>query len=171
MEAFNRELECLVPRLRQYAAALTRDAVETDELVQSCVAQALEKRAYWRPGSDLRAWLFTMMHNLFISHARRSRRAPVVAVGNIGEWQVGISGRQEDRLVLRDLQEAVARLPADYQRVLLLVGLHDMSYEETAKTLRIPVGTVKSRLSRSREMVRLYIESGAVAPQMLREAA
>ena len=137
-----------IPRLRRYARALTGDRGRADDLVQDTLERALAKIHLWRPGSDLRAWMFTIMHNVFINQVRASSSAVVSALDD-ETAQPAIRATQSDRLEVMDLQVALSL--ADEQReVLLLVGLEQMSYVEAAGVLNIPIGTVMSRLSRAR---------------------
>jgi RNA polymerase sigma-70 factor (ECF subfamily) len=154
MSEFHRQLEQLIPKLRQYAFVLTRDGERADDLVQSSLVRALEKRALWRPGTDLRAWLFTIMHNQFITEVRRANASPVRTLPDVAAWQIACPAAQEDRLMLRDLRRALATLPPDYRSVLLMAGLEDIDYTDTARILQVPIGTIKSRLSRARGMLR-----------------
>jgi len=154
MTDFHRQLERLIPKLRQYAFVLTRDRERADDLVQSSLVRALEKRALWRSGTDLRAWLFTIMHNQFITEVRRSNASPVRTLPDVADWQIACPAPQEDRLMLRDLRRALATLPPDYRSVLLMAGLEDIDYNDTARILAVPIGTIKSRLSRARGMLR-----------------
>ena len=157
MNDFARLLEEQIPRLRRYARALTRDVTRADDLVQSCLVRAIAKQHLWEPGTNLRAWLFTIMHNVFVNQVRKSStRAVHVSVDDesIVESEFAVSGEQTRSLEVRDLDFALQRLPADQREVVLLVGLEEMSYAEVAIALDIPVGTVMSRLSRGRERLR-----------------
>jgi RNA polymerase sigma-70 factor (ECF subfamily) len=146
-----------IPRLRRYARALTGERTQADDLVQECLARAWEKRSLWRTGTDLRAWLFTILHNLFVNDLRRRKSRPELLALDDEALNAPRRATQEDGLGLRDLQTALERLPVDQREVLLLVGLEEMSYEEVAKTLGIPMGTVMSRLSRARERLRVQL--------------
>jgi RNA polymerase sigma-70 factor (ECF subfamily) len=146
-----------IPRLRRYARALTGERIQADDLVQECLARAWEKRSLWRTGTDLRAWLFTILHNLFVNDLRRRKSRPELLALDDEALDAPRRATQEDGLGLRDLQTALERLPVDQREVLLLVGLEEMSYEEVAKTLGIPMGTVMSRLSRARERLRVQL--------------
>lgn len=148
------------PRLRRYARALTGDRVQADDLVQETLARAWEKFSLWRRGSDLRAWLFTILHNIHVNDVRRRIRQPEVVPLDDATPDAPLPGNHEQGLVMRDLESALRRLPDEQREVLLLVGLEDMSYEDTARTLGIPLGTVMSRLSRARERLRSLM-SGA----------
>lgn len=141
-----------IPRLRRYARALTGDASAADDLVQDALERALVKHALWREGTDLRAWLFTVMHNVFVNQVRSAvatRTVPMDdTVSDLPQAQA------TDRLEIRDLDAALQALPEEQRAVVLLVGLEQMSYEEAAKVLEVPIGTVMSRLSRGRERLR-----------------
>ena len=150
-----------IPRLRRYARALTGDAARADDLVQDTLERALRKLALWRPGSDLRAWLFTLMHNVYMNQVAAGRYPLEEWNGEASEGpQPGIppASPQEEALRLRDLARGLARLPAEQREVLLLVGLEGLRYEEVAKILGIPTGTVMSRLSRARQRLQSLME-------------
>lgn len=143
-----------IPRLRRYARALTGDAVRADDLVQDTLERALGKWSLWQPG-NLRAWLFSIMHNLFANQARSPRL--VDYPGDEALPDLPTRPTQSDALELRDFARSLARLPEEQREVLLLVVLEDLSYEDTAKVLGVPVGTVMSRLSRGRERLRALL--------------
>ena len=153
------ELMQHVPRLRRYARALTGDRSRADDLVQDTLERALVKLHLWRPGSDLRAWLFTVMHNVHVNQAR----APGANLVTLDVETLDIPARdtQADGLELRDLATMLARLPEEQREALLLVGLEEMTYDEVARALGIPIGTVMSRLSRARERLRTLLTGGA----------
>jgi RNA polymerase sigma-70 factor (ECF subfamily) len=154
MDGFGSLLQNEIPRLRRYARALTRDATRADDLVQSCLVRALAKSHLWQPGTDLRAWLFTILHNQHVNEVRRAVREGVnVPVEDVAPV-LTVPSSQGASLQLRDLDRAMARLPEEQRQVLLLVGLEGMRYEEVALVLDVPVGTVRSRLSRGRDMLR-----------------
>lgn len=140
-----------IPRLRRYARALTGDASRADDLVQDTLERALVKLDLWQPGSNLRAWLFTLMHNLFINQIR-SQRPTETALDDA--LDIPVSGGQMEALAARDIHSALARLPEQQREVLLLVGLEQFGYDEAAQVLGVPVGTIMSRLSRARERMR-----------------
>lgn len=145
-----------LPRLRRYARALVGDRAAADDLVQDTLERAWTRIAQWRAGSDLRAWLFSIMHNLRVDQLRR----PGLAIRAIDDADFAVPTRatQSDGLEVIDLETALARLPEEQRAVLLLVALEDLRYEDIAATLAIPVGTVMSRLSRGRERLRLILE-------------
>jgi len=141
----------LIPRLRRYARALVGDRAAADDLVQDTLERAWAKLHLYRRGTDLRAWLFTVMHNVHVNKVRATR-----ATDTLEDEMPELAQRasQGDALMVRDLDRSISRLPAEQRSVLLLVTLEDMSYEEVARTLGIPIGTVMSRLSRAREKLR-----------------
>lgn len=140
-----------LPRLRRYARALTGDVNRADDLVQDTLERALAKLDLWQPGSDLRAWLFTLMHNLFVNQIRVRRPPETVMEEALDE---PVSGGQMEAMQARDIHGALARLPEEQREVLLLVGLEQFGYAEAAQVLGVPTGTVMSRLSRARERMR-----------------
>ena len=141
----------LIPRLRRYARALVGDRAAADDLVQDTLERAWAKLHLYRRGTDLRAWLFTVMHNVHVNKVRATR-----PTDQLEDEMPELAQRasQGDALMVRDLDRAIGRLPAEQRAVLLLVTLEDMSYDEVARTLGIPIGTVMSRLSRAREKLR-----------------
>jgi RNA polymerase sigma-70 factor, ECF subfamily len=149
-----REIEAEIPRLRRYARALTHDVVLADDLVQDCLTRALGKLHLWQQGTDLRAWLFTILHNQYVNHVRRSVREGAGVRLSDSEPLLTRAPQQGQRLELRDLERAIAKLPKEQRSALLLVGLEGMRYEEVAAVLDVPVGTIRSRLSRGREALR-----------------
>jgi len=153
MNDFARLLEEQIPRLRRYARALTRDAIRADDLVQSSLVRAIAKQHLWEEGTNLRAWLFTIMHNQHVNHVRSSIREGVT-VDLEDAPAMTAEPVATTRLELRDLERALAKLPTEQREVILLVGLEGMAYEEVAEVLGVPVGTVRSRLSRGRDAVR-----------------
>lgn len=140
-----------LPRLRRYARALTGDRSRADDLVQDTLERALAKLDLWQPGSDLRAWLFTLMHNLFVNQIRGRRLAETTLEDALDE---PANGGQLEALAALDIHDALARLPSEQREVLLLVGLEQFGYAEAAQVLGVPTGTVMSRLSRARERMR-----------------
>jgi RNA polymerase sigma-70 factor (ECF subfamily) len=164
MDDMLHQVEPLIPALRRYARALMRDRASADDLVQDCLERAVS-RWYQRRDGDVRAWLFTILHNLAVNQFRkaasRGRHVPIDATN---EDSFGEAAVQEQKLIYRDVMEKLARLPEDQRAVLLLVAIEDLSYAEAAKVLGVPVGTVMSRLSRARERLQQEIEGGAAVP-------
>jgi RNA polymerase sigma-70 factor (ECF subfamily) len=154
----------LIPRLRRYARALVGDRAAADDLVQDTLERAWAKLHLYRRGTDLRAWLFTVMHNVHVNKVRAARSTDPL---DEGMPELALRAPQSDALVVRDLDRSISRLPAEQRSVLLLVTLEDMSYDEVARTLGIPIGTVMSRLSRAREKLRAMM-LGVPAPAKLK---
>jgi RNA polymerase sigma factor (sigma-70 family) len=151
----------LIPRLRRYARALVGDRASADDLVQDTLERAWAKLHLYRRGTDLRAWLFTVMHNVHVNKVRATRVTDTLE-DELPELAQRAS--QGDALLVRDLDRAIAQLPAEQRAVLLLVTLEEMSYEEVARAVGIPIGTVMSRLSRAREKLRMMmLGQGAAA--------
>lgn len=151
-----------LPRLRRYARALTGDVVRADDLVQDTLERALARLDLWQPGSDLRAWLFTLMHNLFVNQLRTRRPQDTTLDEAL---DIPVSGGQMEALAARDMHAALVRLPDEQREVILLVGLEQFSYAEAAQVLGVPVGTIMSRLARARERMR-HMLAGAPAVQL-----
>jgi RNA polymerase sigma-70 factor (ECF subfamily) len=150
------DLLAALPRLRRYAGLLTGDPHRAEDLVQDTLARAWEKRRLWRAGSDLRAWLFSIMHNLHVNQWPRRRReyACEPLDGADIDGQISVRATQIERVALSEVIAQVARLPAEQREVLVLAVVEELHYEEIARVLDIPVGTVMSRLSRARKKLR-----------------
>lgn len=150
------DLREALPRLRRYARVLTGDPHRADDLVQDTLVRAWEKRRLWRAGTDLRAWLFTIMHNLHVNQFAMRRRDSACesldAEGTAGV--IPIRATQFEHVVLEEVTAQLVRLPIEQREVLVLAAVEELSYEEIARVLQIPVGTVMSRLSRARERLR-----------------
>lgn len=151
MSDFAHALALQIPRLRRYARALTHDATWADDLVQDTLERALRRRWLFRINSNLTAWLFTMLYRLYLNEA--ARRRVVVAM----DEDAPEPAMSADPGLQLDMQRALARLSAEHRAVIVLVGLEQLSYKETAEVLNIPLGTVMSRLTRAREQLRLLL--------------
>ena len=164
-------LVALIPRLRRYARALTGDRPRADDLVQDTLERAVNKWSLWRPGTDLRAWLFTIMHNVFVNQVRRAARdATPTDPAVLAELELADGSVAETLAQLNSIERCLAMLPEEQREVLLLIALEGMSYDEVAHTLGVPAGTVMSRLSRSRARLALLLDGSAprgdAAPQL-----
>ena len=144
-----------IPRLRRYARALVGERSAADDLVQDTLERAFNKLHLWKRGTDLRAWLFTVMHNVHVNQIRGRREHATLDADAL---EIPVRATQEVGLEVRDMERALGRLPVEQREVLLLVVLEDMSYDETATALGIPIGTVMSRLSRARDKLRALME-------------
>lgn len=152
-----------IPSLRRYARALTGNSWAADDLVQDTLERACRKWRLWIVGSDLRAWLFTVMHNVYANQVRRASQqsqTPLFDVDDVAHELVAPSSTG----ATLDLQRCLARLPEDQRAVLLLVCVEEMSYTEVARILAIPMGTVMSRLSRARHRLQEMMDAPAMSP-------
>lgn len=159
------EIEACLPSLRRYAFALLRNRDAADDLVQDTLERALSRRHLWRGDGPLRAWLFRILLNRFRDDRRRDRTALSVVGAMIDP---PVSGGQDERLDLREVHEAMGRLPPDQRAALLLVGLEGMSLAEAARILELPEGTLASRLGRARAELRAM--TGRSGPRGERKA-
>jgi RNA polymerase sigma factor (sigma-70 family) len=152
-------LEQQIPALRRYALGLSRDHHAADDLVQDCLERAVSRWVLRRQDGDLRAWLFTILRNLYIS-SRRSQNRRGISV-EVEEFIASDSYPDpEARLGARDILAALDQLSEEQKSILLLVGVEDFAYDEAARMLNIPIGTVMSRLSRARQRLRTILETG-----------
>lgn len=169
MAAAANDVVAYIPDLRRYARTLTGDAWAADDLVQDTLERACERWQLWTAGSDLRAWLFTVMHNLFVDGARRALRQQHhrVDVDDVADELVAPARTPENAL---DLQRCLLRLPPEQREVLLLVTVQDLGYGEVARIIGVPIGTVMSRLSRARSRLRELMDGrqATAAPVALR---
>ena len=156
------EIEALIPRLRRFARALTGSREAADDLVQDTLERAWVKRELWQAGTNLRAWLFAVMHGVFVNGTRRRR--PIESLdalqGTDGE-RADDGASAETAIAVGEIRAALQRLPDEQRQVVLLVGLEQFSYAEAAAVLEVPLGTVMSRLARGRERLRKLLEEGA----------
>jgi RNA polymerase sigma-70 factor (ECF subfamily) len=140
-----------VQSLRRYALVLTRNPVDAEDLVQETLAKAIAAANSWQPGSELRPWLFRILHNTHVSGVRKARvraeAAPDLPEPIVPEHQLA-------EIELRQVLEALEELPEAQRRPIMLVALEDMSYAEAARSLDVPLGTFMSRLGRGRAALR-----------------
>jgi RNA polymerase sigma-70 factor (ECF subfamily) len=153
------EIEASIPALRQYAWSLLRNSEDADDLVQDCLVRALDRLAVESAVSAVRPWLFTIMHNLFVSRWRTTRRRRTTVSSDAVETaEIAVGPEQDGALARRDLLAGLDRLTDDQRRVLLLISVEGLEYHEVATILEIPVGTVMSRLSRARDNLHAYMD-------------
>lgn len=157
-----------LPRLRRYARALTGDRYAADDLVQDTIERALTRAALWRTGSKLDSWLMTIMHNLFVNQVRAASTRLRTDAPEEFDRRPSNAADPSERLGIRDLDAALAKLPVEQREVLLLVALEDTAYEEAARILGIPLGTVMSRLSRARDRLRKIMAGESDPPSQLK---
>ncbi len=148
-QAFVDGIRLSIPSLRAFAISLTRDADRAEDLVQETVLKAISKQEQYEAGTNMQAWLFTILRNLFCSERRKSLREVEDVDGSYAELLMSVPD-QEDRIMLHDLETALGKLPRVQREAIILVGADGLSYEEAAQALGCAVGTVKSRVNRAR---------------------
>ena len=165
-QATRDELVALVPELRAFALSLSRNPSLADDLVQETVLKAWAKLDSFTPGTNMRAWLFTILRNTFYSGARKAQRE-VADVDGAYAARLSQKPEHDGRLALRDFAVAFAKLPDEQREALILIGASGLTYEEAAETCGCAVGTIKSRLNRGRARLAELLEAGqdAAPPQ------
>jgi RNA polymerase sigma factor (sigma-70 family) len=151
-----------VGSLRRYAMVLTRKPDEAEDLVQECLARAISAAHSWRPDSDLRAWLFRIMHNVFIDNVRK-QRVREAARPHIEERAEAPA--QPVKVELRQVLDTLRDLPEHYREPIVLVAINEMRYAEAAEVLDLPLGTFMSRLARGRDALRRAVGGGRHSDQ------
>ncbi|MCX2723273.1 RNA polymerase sigma factor [Roseibium salinum] len=149
-------IERQIPHMRRYALALTRDRDTADEIVQDSLERALRKRHLWKRRGSIRSWLFRILYRQSIEHFRRLRPETVPADAGTIDRAAAQPANQEMRIDCLRVAEALDRLPAEQRAVVLLAALEGLAYDEIAEITDVPVGTIRSRLSRARETLRLF---------------
>lgn len=139
----------LLPDLRAYARFLVRDRTVADDLVQDGLVRALGALDQFQPGTNMKAWLFTIVRNTFYEGARRRKRETAI-LQEQGPAEEGGRPEVESRAAVRDLQGLIWTLPPLLREALILVGAQEMTYDEAAAVCAVPVGTIKARVSRGR---------------------
>jgi RNA polymerase sigma-70 factor, ECF subfamily len=162
------QIEACIPALRRYAAALLRNREEADNLVHNCLVRALDKLHTRRDEADVRAWLFTIMHNLCIRQLRWAKVLAGDPPNDTHEAAINMRPEQENSLQWHNLLRGLNRLPMEQRAVMLLVSVGDLSYAETAQVLGIPIGTAMSRLASGRERLRQLVAEEEVPPALRR---
>lgn len=154
-----------IPRLRRYALSLTNDPAAADDLVQDCLERAIRKRHLWKRHGSIRNWLYKVLYNVFLNQGTQRRRARSQMTLEDMPGEPSEPARQESEVACKDITAAMQQLPEDQRAAISLTALEGLSYDEAAGVLDIPIGTLRSRLSRGRERLRhLYAgpQPGAV---------
>lgn len=160
-----------IPGLRRYARVLTGDAWSADDLVQDTLERACAKHRLWREDTNLRAWLFTLMHNLYMNQLQRVRRQRAVGREvDVGESEAELIAPAQPIDTALDLQRCLLMLPEEQREVLLLVTLEDLSYKTVAQITGVPEGTVMSRLSRARHRLQALMDGTSASAGLPRAA-
>lgn len=147
--------------LRRYAITLLGDSMEAEDLVQECLVRALSREHLWQRVRDRRAYLFTILHNIYVDRRAQQIRHGFSVPIEDAAFHLSCPPNQFERLEIRDFKRALRELPENYKVVLLLIGLEGMTYRQAADVLDVPIGTVMSRLSRGREMLRRFMNGGS----------
>ncbi len=168
LESTIKLIEAEIPRLRRYARFLVGDVDRADDLVQECLTRAIAKVDSWRPGTNLRAWLFVIMRNSYFNELRRKSRSPIIEEAE--PTLAATPGNQEAHMALQDVRRAFLGLSEEHREVLLLVAIEGLAYEEAASIIGVPIGTVRSRTSRARQLLRQALDDDARAPTRKAEA-
>lgn len=156
-------IEQHIPALRRYAFALVRQHDAADDLVQDCLVRAIGRWHLRQQGGEVKAWLLTIMRNQYIDHYRQTkRRGTHLALHDVDEPPADVAA-PDSSTAIRTILAGLDTLPEDQKAVVLLVGVEDLSYEQAARVLGLPLGTVMSRLSRGRNKLREYLETGRSA--------
>ncbi len=163
------EIEDAVPALRRYAWSLLRHRQDADDLVQDALVRALDFLPRRTRDTDIRPWLFAILHNLFVSRWRAARRRMAVFTTQTAEgMDVPVPPGQEWSLAAQDMVRGLDQLPPEQRDVLLLVVVEGLEYRDVATVLDVPIGTVMSRLSRARDALRGHMDGRAIAPRLRR---
>jgi RNA polymerase sigma-70 factor, ECF subfamily len=144
-------IEAEIPHLRRFARYIVRDMDRADDLVQECLTRAIAKLHTWTPGTNLRAWLFVILKNCHINEVRRQRPSSEIPADHP---MLRVPANQDAHISLLEVRDAFLRLSEEHREVLLLVAIEGLQYEEAAAILGVPLGTVRSRLSRARQALR-----------------
>jgi RNA polymerase sigma-70 factor (ECF subfamily) len=147
-------IEAEIPRLRRFARYLVRDRDRADDLVQECLTRAIAKIDSWTPGTNLRAWLFVILRNCHINEVRRGQRLSSLGEMSSDYELMPTPASQEAHMSLLEVRDAYLKLSEEHREVLLLVAIEGLQYEEAAEILAVPIGTIRSRLSRARQSLR-----------------
>ena len=153
-EKLLQDIERLIPILRRYARFLVRDSHGTDDLVQDCLERAVRHLDQFRAGTNLRAWLLTIMRNCFFDGRRRQKGQIHVAWEDLAGEPAWSPARQEHNILLQELHQAFLLLPEEQKLAMICVIFEGLSYDDAAEVLGAPAGTIKSRVSRGRETLR-----------------
>ena len=159
MNQVAQQIEVHVPALMRYALALAHNPTAAQDLVQECAVRALTKAHLFKGGTNLRAWLFTILHNLYVSEMRRNRNWKEAANSEAAISLLSVPPSQTHSVMLRAVREAMRRLPSQQKLILYLIGVEGRSYKEVSRELGIPIGTVKSRCSRARDTLQQELNS------------
>jgi len=152
-------LEQEIPRLRRFARSLTRDVERADDVVQECLVRAVKNIESWTPGTNMRAWLFTILRNAFLNDLRRESNSPISGQELHTERHSEGPATPEHHVAVAQIADAFELLSEEHRTVLMLVAIEGFAYEEAAEICDVPVGTIRSRLSRARQTLRSILDA------------
>lgn len=155
-EELSQLIEQEIPRLRRYGMFLARDPEKADDLVQECLVRAIDNIDKFQPGTNIRSWLMTILHNIFVNETKKRR--PMLTQDGVIERATPIEGGQEARHQMRDVQRAFEELSWQHRQIIWFICVEQMDYNEVARQLDVPVGTVRSRLCRAREHLKRLMD-------------
>jgi RNA polymerase sigma-70 factor (ECF subfamily) len=165
--AFTQDDEALIEPyigpLRRFAMSLCHDLSLADDLVQDCLERAISRWHLRHEDGNLKAWLFTILHHEFINIRRRIARRGIMPTLDDLVIEPSVSADQEETVRVKDVMAAIDKLASDHRALILLIGVEELTYEEAAQVLEIPIGTVMSRLSRAREKLRRLLKDQLAA--------
>ncbi len=169
---FNKDIVDFIPHLRAFARLITQNHDRANDLVQDTIVRALKAEHQFTPGTNMKAWLFTILRNLHVNNLRRNKiRFDSIEDGALDYFSV--AANQESHLELQELKRCLAKLSREHREILILVGASGFSYEEAANICGCAVGTIKSRLSRGRQELFHLMTEGEDAgkrPRLARRA-
>jgi RNA polymerase sigma-70 factor (ECF subfamily) len=163
-QEFSQQIENEIPFLRRAVRRWHRDKADADDLVQDVLVRALANAHLWQPGSDLRAWLYTIMRNRFLAEVTRSSRAASALKEIACAERAPATHESELRLLFRDLGAALRRLPSNQRSAVILIGVQEKSYSEAAERMGTSVGAVRSHLARGRDGLRMAVRGNDTRP-------
>jgi RNA polymerase sigma-70 factor, ECF subfamily len=156
---FQADLIALIPQLRRFARGLCGDAALADDLVQDCIERALAKSHLYDPARPLKAWLYAILRNGFISGIRHENRSTVVkSIDELSSGEGFSQPEQDFALDAAQVRDALNLLPAQQREVIVMVALEEMSYRDVSEITGTPLGTVMSRLCRGRQALKVILE-------------
>jgi len=167
---FKSEFLKLVPSLRAFARSLCGNMALADDLTQEALMRAWDNRDSFQPGTNMQAWIFTILRNSFYSSIRKKSREIEDPEG-IHAQKLEIAPQQQNGLELKELRQGLALLPIEQREAIILVGASGYSYEEAAKICNCAIGTIKSRVSRARRTLTSHMEGEAISDPMLADPA
>lgn len=148
-----------MPNLRKFALKLTKNAADADDLLQATVLRALEKKHLFQPGTSLFKWMSKIMYNLFVSDYRRKVKFETQYDSDNYIARESVEASQDTKMELQQVESAMQRLSSDHREILVMICIQGMQYAEVSKSLDIPIGTVRSRLSRARESLQAALKT------------